>query len=155
MTYDNPCITQVVEEEFKQTAASLGVAGAEANALAHHWASPEATGLHPPGAQPMQPTPFNDSAHSRPHTGQESPPATPQCCHHTTSAGFCLSVCAVCTLQVPNNFADRDCTCPSCVHVSLDCCLPYSMMAIPRGRVLNRYCFCGQVMKGRAERPWG
>ena len=53
---------QVVEEEFKQTAANLGVTGAEADALAHHWASPEATGPHP--------TPFNASARGLADTGQ-------------------------------------------------------------------------------------
>ncbi len=57
---------QIVEEEFKHTAAKLGVTGPEASALAHHWASPEATGL------PMTPNDaLEDSAHQeqlhRPH----------------------------------------------------------------------------------------
>lgn len=63
---------QVVEEEFKQTAANLGVTGAEADALAQHWASPEATGPHQAGALPIHPTTFNDSARNHPHTGQAS-----------------------------------------------------------------------------------
>lgn len=57
---------QIVEEEFKHTAAKLGVTGPEASALAHQWASPEATGL------PMTPNDaLEDSAHQeqlhRPH----------------------------------------------------------------------------------------
>ena len=57
---------QIVEEEFKLTAAKLGVTGPEASALAHQWASPEATGL------PMTPNDaLEDSAHQehlhRPH----------------------------------------------------------------------------------------
>ena len=62
------CVAQVVEEEFKQTAAKLGVTGAEADALAHQWASPEATGVHPSGVQMTGPEAFNDSAHSHAHT---------------------------------------------------------------------------------------
>lgn len=64
MTSGKPCAMQVVEEEFKQTAAHLGVTGAEADALAHHWASPEATGPNP--------TPFNASARGLAHSGQHS-----------------------------------------------------------------------------------
>lgn len=56
---------QIVEEEFKLTAAKLGVTGREASALAHQWASPEATGL------PMNTSDFiEDSArHQLPPVG--------------------------------------------------------------------------------------
>ena len=63
---------QVVEEEFRHTAAGLGCTGAEANALAHQWTSPEGLGPHPPSSNPEA---FDDSAHSRADTfkhGQQS-----------------------------------------------------------------------------------
>lgn len=87
---------QVVEEEFKQTAANLGVTGAEAEALAHHWASPEATGPHPPAAHLTRPTPFNDSAHGLAHTGQQSG-------QQTYSALAVAHLCALHIIQVSNN----------------------------------------------------
>ena len=67
---------QIVEEEFKLTAAKLGVTGPEASALAHQWASPEATGV------PMTPTDsLEDSArqehmHRLPPTSMHRPHAS-------------------------------------------------------------------------------
>ena len=67
---------QVVEEEFRHTAAGLGCTGAEANALTHQWTSPQGLGLHPPSSNPEA---LDDSAHSRARSskgGQHSLPCT-------------------------------------------------------------------------------
>ena len=63
---DNPYFThmQIVEEEFKQTAAKLGVPEEEARSLAHRWASPEAQGIPDSPANGLE-----DSAH---HYGNNS-----------------------------------------------------------------------------------
>ena len=58
---DCAVVAQIVEEEFKHTAAKLGVTGQEASALAHQWASPEATGF------PINPKDPQDSAHKELH----------------------------------------------------------------------------------------
>lgn len=58
---DCAVVAQIVEEEFKHTAAKLGVTGQEASALAHQWASPEATGF------PSNPKDPQDSAHKELH----------------------------------------------------------------------------------------
>ncbi|DBA89172.1 TPA: hypothetical protein ACH3X1_016329 [Trebouxia sp. C0004] len=56
----------IVEEEFKHTAAKLGVTGPEASALAHHWASPEATGLPMTSNDALEDSAHQEQLH-RPH----------------------------------------------------------------------------------------
>lgn len=88
---------QVVEEEFKHTAANLGWTGAESNALAHQWTSPEGMGF-PSG----NPEAFDDSAHSRADTsqsGQSLKTHTAQQYHILHSS----SLSVLCTLNMCNN----------------------------------------------------
>ena len=99
---------QVVEEEFKQTAASLGVTGAEADALAHHWASPEATGPQPPGAHLTHPASFNDSAHGLAHTGQQ----------YGQQSHSIFAVAHLCALCIPQVLKPSVC---SCLLIQLVC----------------------------------
>lgn len=61
------CPMQVVEEEFRHTAAGLGCTGAEASALSHQWTSPEGLGPHPDS----NPEAYDDSAHSRAATSKD------------------------------------------------------------------------------------
>ncbi|KAL3130260.1 hypothetical protein ABBQ38_008093 [Trebouxia sp. C0009 RCD-2024] len=58
---------EVVEEEFRHTAAGLGCTGAEASALSHQWTSPEGLGPHPDS----NPEAYDDSAHSRAATSKD------------------------------------------------------------------------------------
>jgi len=57
---------QIVEEEFKHTAAKLGVTGPEASALAHQWVSPEATGLPMTHNDALEDSAHQEQLH-RPH----------------------------------------------------------------------------------------